>query len=77
VPIVQESKRRILRELAIRQMHGYELAKRLNLPISGIYQHLRDLSDDRLVLREKKGRRVVYALTKKGKTLLDVLEDYD
>jgi DNA-binding PadR family transcriptional regulator len=75
VPILHKTKRRILEELRGSKLHGYELAKRLNLPITGIYQHLRDLSQDKLIVSERRGRRVLYFLTEKGKALLKILEE--
>jgi predicted transcriptional regulator len=75
VPILHRTKRRILKELQTSRLHGYELAKRLNLPLTGIYQHLRELSDDKLIISQEKGRRIVYSLTKKGEALLTILEN--
>ena len=75
VPILHETKRRILKELRTSRFHGYELAKRLNLPLTGIYQHLKELSDDRLIVPQDKGRRIVYSLTKRGEALLAILDN--
>jgi DNA-binding PadR family transcriptional regulator len=75
VPILHRTKKRILKELQNGKLHGYGLARRLNLPLTGIYQHLKDLSEERLIVSEKKGRRAVYSLTKKGELLLQILEN--
>jgi len=75
VPILRESKRLILRELEGRKLHGYDLAKKLNLPLTGIYQHLRDLTEDGLIVSQAEGRRKIYCLTKRGEALLMLLED--
>jgi DNA-binding PadR family transcriptional regulator len=75
VAILQKTKKRILRALSVRRLHGYELSKLLHLPVTGIYQHLRSLSEDGLVVSERIGRKKVYSLTPKGETLLSVVED--
>jgi len=77
VTILRETKRRILVELKAKRLHGYDLAKRLNIPITGIYQHLRDLADVGLIVSQNEGRRRVYSLTKKGQALLMILEQND
>jgi len=74
VVILRDTKVRILRTLGKTTLHGYELAKKLNLPITGIYQHLRDLTDERLIVSHSEGRRKIYSLTKKGEALLGILE---
>jgi DNA-binding PadR family transcriptional regulator len=74
VAILGKSKAKILRELDHRSLHGYELAKKLDIPITGIYQHLKHLTADGLIASNGgQGRRKFYSLTKKGQTLLDVL----
>src|SRR3989442_346822 len=75
VQILHQTKRRILRELRGRELHGYELAKALNLPITGIYQHLRDLSEGGLIASQVEGRRRLYRITNRGSSLLAVLEN--
>ena len=75
VPILREAKRSILRELEGRRLHGYNLAKKLNLPLTGIYQHLRDLAEEGLIVSQAEGRRKIYHLTKRGELLLALLDD--
>jgi DNA-binding PadR family transcriptional regulator len=75
VAILHKTKKKILHALSVRRLHGYELAKLLHVPVTGIYQHLRNLSQDNLVVSEKVGRKKVYSLTHKGEALLDVIED--
>ena len=74
VPILQKTKKRILKELQNGELHGYGIARRLNLPVTGIYQHLKDLSEDRLIVSTVKGRRIMYSLTKKGESLLELID---
>ena len=74
VPILGESKRRILVELSKNDIHGYELASRLKISISGINQLLKEHSDEQLVKQTTSGRRKVYSLTDKGRKLVEVLE---
>jgi DNA-binding PadR family transcriptional regulator len=75
VPILHKTKRKILRALSARRLHGYELAKLVHAPVTGIYEHLRSLSQDGLVVSEKVGRKKVYSLTRRGETLLGMIED--
>ena len=74
VPILGESKRRILVELRKDGIHGYELASRLKISVTGIYQLLKELSDEQLIESMPSGRRKVYRLTEKGRKLVEVLE---
>jgi len=72
--IMGETKKRILKELKKDSLHGYDLAKRLSIPVTGIYQHLKDLSEDNLITSKQIGRRKLYSLTKKGEVLLSILD---
>jgi len=74
VTIVGRTRALILSALAEESLHGYELARRLNLPVTGIYQHLKALSRDKLIVDTESGRRRVYSLTKKGRALVAILE---
>ena len=75
MPILGQTKERILRELLKDNLHGYELARRLNIPITGIYQHLKELAGENLIRAEAgKDRRKIYTLTKKGEMLVQVLD---
>ena len=68
--VVGRAKRRILEALERKPTHGYELAKRTGLPLTGIYEHLRQLAGEGFVSGEAQGRRIVYRLTEKGRLLL-------
>ena len=73
--ILGKTKKCILKELKNLSLHGYEIAKRLNIPLTGIYQHLKDLSEDGLIVSQQVGRRKIYSLTSKGEVLLSILEN--
>ena len=64
---------RILIELSNGELHGYELARKIGIPVTGIYYHLKELADEGLIVSEKSGRRKVYSLTVKGKSLVSIL----
>ncbi len=75
VPIIGVTKKQILKKLHRSPSHGYELAKRLDLSVTGIYQHLKDLSGEGFIEQSHEGRRKVYSLTPKGESLIRALED--
>ena len=75
--LISKTKTRILLELGKNKLHGYELARKMGLPVTGIYYHLRGLTEEGLIASEEFGRRKVYSLTKKGETLISVLRDSD
>jgi DNA-binding PadR family transcriptional regulator len=64
---------RILIEFSNGELHGYELARKIGLPVTGIYYHLKELADEGLIVSEESGRRKVYSLTVKGKSLVSIL----
>jgi len=72
--IISEAKRKILKELEREPCYGYALSRSLDLPVSYIYQHLRELREAGFITATEKGRTKVYHLTKKGRTLLKALE---
>jgi len=72
--IVSSTKKRILDEIVSRPTHGYEISKRLDMPISSVYEHLKELREHGLIEYEESGRRKVYILTEKGNLLLKALE---
>lgn len=49
-----------------------EMMEHVNLSQSLISHHLKDLKDAGIVTDEKKGLRVYYALTKKGKRIINL-----
>jgi len=50
-----------------------ELMEHINLSQSLISHHLKDLKDAGIVTDEKKGLRVYYSLSKKGKRIINLL----
>jgi predicted transcriptional regulator len=73
VPLLSKTKMRILIELGNGKLHGYELARKIGIPVTGIYYHLKELADEGLIVSEKSGRRRVNSLTAKGKSLISIL----
>jgi threonine synthase len=68
------TKLEILRLLEEREMYGYEIWEALEKPLKyqAVYQHLRELESMGLIEeRRRKGRRVYYGLTKRGKKFLE------
>lgn len=65
---------KILNELKNNPSHGYELSKKIELPLTFIYQHLKELRNAGLIDAEEKGRKKIYHLTEKGELLLKVLK---
>jgi DNA-binding PadR family transcriptional regulator len=72
--ILKATKRRMLMRLRESSLHGYELAREVDIPVTGIYQHLRELEAEGLITYKKVNRRKVFSLTEKGTRLIDVLE---
>jgi len=72
----------ILWELGKKPMNGQELAEQIGLrrgtaPSPGtIYPALKELTQKNLISGEKKGRQVVYTLTKEGRVGLEVATRY-
>ncbi len=75
VAILGETKKQIIEELRRGSSHGYELAQTLDVSVTGIYQHLKDLSGEGLIEHRKEGRRKVYRLTRRGRDLIRALGD--
>jgi len=71
--IISKTKLAILEELSKQPLHGYALAKKLNITISSIYVHLFELEQYGFVTHTISERRKVYSLTEKGKMLLNLL----
>lgn len=72
--IISETKKQILGEIQYNPNHGYALSQNLGLPLSFIYQHLKELREAGLIKVEEKERKKIYHLTEKGKMLLKALE---
>ena len=63
----------ILRLLSRGPRHGYAIARELKLTLSTVYEHVRDLESEGLVVTEQQGRRREIRLTPRGKALAGVL----
>jgi len=72
--VISKPKKQILLILSNEPRHGYEIAKLANLPMGSIYDHLAELVEAGFIKCEKKERRKIYQLTKKGEMLLRALE---
>ncbi len=72
--VIGSTKEKILKEVGKGPIHGYGLAKRLGIPLSSVYEHLKDLREGGFVELRKKSRKKVYLLTDKGEHLLKALE---
>ena len=73
--IISKTKLAILQELSKQPLHGYTIAKKLNITISSVYAHLSELERHGFVTHTISERRKVYSLTEKGKVLLDLFLD--
>lgn len=63
----------ILRLLSKGPRHGYAIARELKLTLSTVYEHVRDLEAEGLVVTEDSGRRREIRLTPRGKTFVGAL----
>ncbi|WP_457550625.1 PadR family transcriptional regulator [Archaeoglobus sp.] len=71
--IISKTKLAILKELSKQPLHGYALAKKLNITIPSVYAHLSELEQHDFVTYTISERRKIYSLTEKGKMLLNLL----
>lgn len=71
--ILGESKRKILFQLAEQDLHGYDLALKIGISVTGIYQHLKELVDEDLITIIKNNRKKTYTLTEKGNKLVEII----
>ena len=71
--ISEESRLRILCILRRGSHCVCEIIEHVNLSQSLISHHLKDLKEAGIVADEKKGLRVYYSLTKKGKHIINLL----
>jgi DNA-binding PadR family transcriptional regulator len=72
--IISKTKLSILQELSKEPLHGYALAKKLNITISSIYAHLSELEESGFVSHKFSQRRKIFFITEKGKKLLELLD---
>jgi len=72
--ILGETKKKILLQLAEQPLHGYQIALKIGVSVTGIYQHLKELRDEGFIIIINKNRRKIYALTEKGNKLIEVIQ---
>ena len=71
----------ILKQLAKRKMSGYEIMKKCEeilgyRPSAGsIYPLLKAMEEKKIIVGKKEGRKIVYALSEKGKKFIKGIED--
>ncbi len=68
--IVGVTKKKILKEIHKQPCHGYDIHKKLKLPISTVYEHLKEIEKANLIRAKIVGKRKIYSLTSKGELLL-------
>ncbi len=73
--IVGSTKKRILREVQKNPVHGYVLSRNLGIPLSSVYEHLKELREHGLIESKQEERKKIYHLTKKGEHLLKAVEE--
>ncbi|MFA6004971.1 MAG: metalloregulator ArsR/SmtB family transcription factor [Patescibacteria group bacterium] len=71
--VSEESRLKLMCILRQREHCVCEIMKHVDLSQSLISHHLKDLKDAGIVSAEKKGLRVYYALTEKGKHIINSL----
>jgi DNA-binding PadR family transcriptional regulator len=73
--IVGKTKKQILGEIQNNPTYGYKLAQKLDIPLSFIYEHLKELREAGLIEYVKEeDRKKIYQLTEKGALLLKVID---
>lgn len=71
--MIGKTKLKVLEKLSIAPLHGYKLAKELNVSLSAIYAHLKYLEQKNLIEVYEAGTRKSYTITENGKKLLEIL----
>jgi DNA-binding PadR family transcriptional regulator len=71
---ITDAKREVLAALVDEPRHGYALATDLGTQGPTTYRHLRELADAGYLECERDGRRKVYSVTDRGRSLLEVVE---
>lgn len=71
--VSEESRLRLLCVLKKGEHCVCELMEHVDMSQSLISHHLKDLKDAGIITNEKKGLRVYYSLTKKGKHIINLL----
>lgn len=72
--IISQTKKKMLQEIKDNTFHGYILSKKIDIPISSVYEHLKELREAGLIEYKEDGRRKIYRLTEKGQMLLKAIE---
>ena len=73
--IIGKTKKKILKQIENEPLHGYKLSSTLNLSLSTVYGHLKDLKSMGLIKEENEpNRNKKYILTEKGKELIKIFE---
>ena len=72
--MIGKTKLKILQKLSISPLHGYKIARELNISLSAIYAHLKELEQRNLIEVYEVGTRKSYTLTENGKKLLEILK---
>ena len=72
------TKQKILIHIEEQDSYGYIIAEELDIPVSTVYGHLKDLYKKEIIYRKRKNsdRQIYYSLTEKGKRLVVVLKEY-
>ncbi len=73
--MLEKTKIKILEILTIEPIHGYGLKKKLNISISSIYAHLKELTDKGFTeIWKKEDKKIYYRITDKGREILSLLK---
>ncbi len=72
------TKQKILFHIGEQASYGYGIAKKLDIPVSTVYGHLKDLHKREIISRKRKNsdRQIYYTLTEKGERLITVLREH-
>jgi len=72
--LIGKTKQKILEEITKHPIHGYQIAHNLELPLSTVYGHLKDLQNIGLIKGKKGCPQIIYSTTEKGILLLQVIK---
>lgn len=65
----------ILQLIELGPIYGSQIQQSIpTITLSAVYQHLSDLEDKDLITRDKKGKKIYYQITSKGKTVLKAIQ---
>ena len=75
MPVLGTSKDSILKKISENPVHGYMLAEKLDVSVTGIYQHLKELRQEGYIyIIQEKNNKKIYDLTEKGKSLVKIIK---